>query len=142
MIETAHFHPMVVHFPIAIIIVGFLADIAGLVFKKEKAFLKMGFYLEILGMVAAIAAYSTGYFFTSPMEGEAGIMREKHSTFALYTLISIIAATFIRVLLVYFRKEETRLKYLALGVFFLAFVFVSVTGYLGGILVLEYLIGI
>ena len=101
----------------------------------------MGYYLEIAGMLAAIAAYATGYFFTSAMDGEAGLMRERHATFALFTLITIIVATCFRMLIVYMKKEETNLKYVSLGIFFLAFIFVSITGYLGGSLVWDYLMG-
>ena len=142
MISPAHFHPMLVHFPIVIITIGFLADLSSLFFKKEKCFSTMGYYLEIVGMLAAIAAYGTGYFFTGKLSGEAGLMRERHVTFALFTLISIILATCFRILIVSMKKEETNLKFVSLGIFFLAFIFVSITGYLGGSLVLDYLIGV
>lgn len=142
MINTAHFHPMLVHFPIAIITVGVFADICSLVFKKEKCLSTMGYYLEIAGMLAAIVAFTTGILFTAELSGEAGTMREKHALFAFITLITIVVATCFRVLIVILKKNETRLKYVSLGVFFLAFIFVSITGYLGGILVLDYLIGV
>ena len=141
MFNIAHIHPMVVHFPIALIIVGFVADIASLLFKKEKCLSTMGFYLEVLGLLAVLVAFGTGYFFTSPMDGEAGAMRDRHEFFAFFTLGSIIIAAAFRIWLVYLKKEETNLKYVALGLFFFPFVFVSITGYLGGILVMEYLIG-
>jgi uncharacterized membrane protein len=142
MFSTAHLHPMIVHFPIAIIIIGFLADLSSLIFSREKCLSVMGFYLEVVGMLATIAAFLTGYLFTSPMDGEAGIIREQHETFALLTLITIIIASCFRIFIVYRKKEETSLKYLSLGIFFIAFVFVSITGYLGGSLVMDYLIGI
>lgn len=142
MFASTHFHPMMVHFPIAIITIGFLADIIGVFAKKEQCLSKMGYWLEIVGMIAAIAAFGTGYFFTSPMEGEAGIMREKHEFYATFTLITIIVATVTRIIINYLNKENTNLKYVSLGLFFLAFVFVSITGYLGGTLVIEYMIGL
>jgi uncharacterized membrane protein len=142
MFDTAHFHPMIVHFPIALIIVGFLADLFSLIIKREKCLSTMGFYLEILGTLAAIAAFSTGYFFTSPMDGEPGLMRDRHETFALLTLISILLAVAFRIYIVVKKKEESGLKFIALAFFFLAFIFVSITGFLGGILVMEYMIGI
>jgi uncharacterized membrane protein len=141
MFNSAHFHPMMTHFPIAIIVIGFLADVASLIFRKDKCLSTMGYYLAIAGMLAAIAAFGTGYFFTSPMEGEAGTMREKHELFATITLISIIVTALFRVLIVYQGKEEGYLKYVALGLFFISFAFVLYTGFLGGSLVINYLIG-
>ncbi len=133
---------MIVHFPIAIIAVGFLADLLGLFLKKEDWLPKAGYWLEVIGMASAIVAFGTGYFFTSPMEGEAGLMREKHELFATFTLVTIIIATLFRIILNYLEKAETKLKYLSLALFFLAFLFVSITGYLGGTLVINYMIGL
>lgn len=142
MFDTSHFHPMIVHFPIAIIVIGFLFDLISLFITKEKCLSKMGLYLEVIGMFTAIAAFGTGYYLTSPMEGEAGVLREQHQLFATLTLVSIILATFFRLLLVYQKKEETYLKYAAMGLFLFAFVFVQITGYLGGSLVYNFMIGL
>ena len=142
MLDSSHFHPMLVHFPIAIIAVGFLFDLCALLFKNETWLNKAGYWLEIIGMAGAIFAFGSGYFFTSPMEGEAGIMRERHEFFATVTLISIIIATLFRIVIAYLNKETTNMKYLSLGLFFLSFVFVSITGYLGGTLVIDYMIGL
>jgi uncharacterized membrane protein len=142
MFDTSHIHPMVVHFPIAIILLGFLFDLSGLFVTKEKCLSKMGLYLEVLGMFAAIAAFGTGYYLTSPMEGEAGILKDQHELFATLTLVSIILATFFRLLLVYQKKEETYLKYVAMSLFLFAFVFVTITGYLGGSLVYGFMVGL
>jgi uncharacterized membrane protein len=133
---------MLVHFPIALITIGFLFDLISLVLKKEPCLSRAGYWLEIIGMAGAVAAYGSGYFFTGTMEGEAGIMRDKHEFFATLTLISIIIATLSRIVIDYLKKENTNLKYFALALFFLSFVFVSITGYLGGTLVIDYMIGL
>jgi uncharacterized membrane protein len=133
---------MTVHFPIAIITIGFLFDLVSLFYKKEACLSKMGLFLEVIGMLAAVAAFGTGYFFTNTMEGEAGEMREKHQLFATLTLVTIIFATFLRVMIVYLKKDDTYLKYVAMGLFLIAFIFVLYTGFLGGSLVLNYMIGI
>ena len=142
MIDSSHYHPMLVHFPIAIITVGFLFDLISMVYKKEPCLSRTGYWLEIIGMAGAIFAYGSGYFFTNPMEGEAGVMREKHELYATLTLITIIIATLFRIVITYMNKESIKLKYISLGLYFLAFVFVSITGYLGGTLVIEYMIGL
>lgn len=142
MVDTSHLHPMIIHFPIAIIMIGFLVDLSSLFITKEKCLPRMGLYLEVFGMLSTIAAFGTGYYFTSPMEGEAGLMRDQHQLFATLTLVSIILATFLRLLLVYQKKEESYLKYAAMSLFLLAFVFVIITGHLGGLLVYEQMIGL
>jgi len=42
MFEASHIHPMLVHFPIALIMAGFLFDVIFLVFKKEQCLSKAG----------------------------------------------------------------------------------------------------
>ena len=142
MLSTSHFHPMMVHFPIALITIGFLFDLLAMVCKKEAWLSKTGYWLEIIGMAGAVFAFGTGYFFTSPMEGEAGLVRERHELFATLALVTIILATLFRIVITYQGKEQTALKYVSLGLFFLAFIFISITGYLGGSLVIDYMIGL
>ncbi len=142
MFNSAHFHPMMVHFPIAIITVGFFADVLGLLIRKEKCLSRMGYWLEMIGMITALLAYATGYFFTTPMDGEAGQMRDQHEFFATLTLIGIFIATMFRILIRRLKKEDTTLKYLSLILFFISFAFVSLTGYLGGRLVIDFMIGL
>lgn len=133
---------MLVHFPIAVITVGFLFDLVSVFVKKEPCLSRTGYWLEIVGMAGAVVAFGSGYFFTGTMEGEAGIMREWHEFFATATLVSIIIATVFRIVITYLNKETTGMKYIALGMFFIALVFVTITGHLGGTLVIDYMIGL
>jgi uncharacterized membrane protein len=142
MFTTSHLHPMLVHFPIAIITVGFLFDLLSLIVKNNSWMPKAGYWLEVIGMISTVLAFGTGYYFTSPMEGEAGLMRDKHELFATITLVSIILATLFRIVAAYLNKETIGVKYISLGLFFISFIFVSITGFLGGTLVIEYMIGL
>jgi len=142
MIESSYFHPMTVHFPIALIMIGFIIDLFSVFNNKEPCLSKTGYYLEIIGMIAAIVAFGTGYYFTGSLAGEAGIARVEHKLFATFTLVFIILATTFRVLLVYLKKEESYLKWVALGLYLCAFIFVIYAGHLGGMLVENYLMGI
>ncbi len=132
---------MVVHFPIALIMVGFLADFLGLFFKKETCLSTCGFYLMILGTLAAIVGVATGYFFTGEMEGEPGLVRDKHELFAFLTLAAIIVSVIFRIWIVMQKKEGSSFKFISIGLYFIAFIFVSITGFLGGDLVMTYLLG-
>jgi uncharacterized membrane protein len=142
MFTTSHLHPMLVHFPIAIVMIGFLAELAFLFFKKEVSLGKMGYYLLIAGTLAALAAWLTGNFFTSEMDGAAGKIRETHELFATITLILLLVTSVLRTILLVFKNESSSLKALAFLLYALAAVTVSITGYLGGSLVYNYMLGL
>ena len=142
MFNSTHFHPMLVHFPIALLTAGFLFDLFSMFLKKEPCLSKAGFWLEILGMAGALFAFGTGYFFTSPMEGDSGIMRDKHELFATLALISVIIAVLCRIAAIYLKKDSLMVRYALLGLFFFSVVLISITGFLGGSLVMDYMIGL
>jgi len=143
MFSTSDFHPMIVHFPIALIIVGFIADVVFLFFKSEKCLSKTGFYLMILGTLAAIAAWATGQLFTNePGQGEILNVFEKHETGALITMILMIIGVALRIFLVIRKKEDTRLKWVVFILYLLAFCSVSFTGFMGGTMVYKYMMPI
>lgn len=141
MFDTSHLHPMIVHFPIALITAGFIADVVFLFFKSEKCLSKTGFYLMVIGALAAIAAWSTGQLFTSePNQGEIVSVFEKHETGALITMILMIIGATFRIWLVIMKKEESQLKWIAFGFYLLAFAAVTYTGFMGGSMVYNFML--
>jgi uncharacterized membrane protein len=143
MFNTDHLHPMIVHFPIALITVGFIAEVVSLFFKSEKCLSKTGFYLMVLGTLAAIAAWSTGQLFTSePSQGEIVRVFEKHETGALITMILMIIGSVFRIWLVLQKKEETKLKWIAFGFYLLGFAAVTFTGFMGGTMVYNFMMSL
>jgi uncharacterized membrane protein len=142
MISTSHFHPMLVHFPIALVAFGFLADLVWVFYKKEVCLSKLGFYLLIFGTLAAVAAWLTGTLFTAEMSGSAGEVKETHELFAWLTLGALIATSGLRIMLRVQNKEESNLKWLAFALYGLAAIFVSITGFYGGTLVYNYMMPI
>lgn len=139
MIATSHFHPMLVHFPIALVTFGFIADIASLFFRKEVCLSKTGFYLLIIGLLSAFAAWLTGELFTSVMAGAAGEVKETHELFALITLGLLAVTALLRIYLRYKKIEDSNIKWIAFALYALATVSVSITGYFGGSLVYNYM---
>lgn len=143
MFNTAHFHPMIVHFPIALILAGFLADVVFLFFRKEKCLSKMGLYLMVLGTLGAGAAYLTGNLFTTePAEGAIVEIFERHETLALITLLIMTIGTLIRVGVLVFKKEKPIYQWLVFGFYLLGAICVGATGFLGGSMVMDYMIGL
>lgn len=142
MFNTDHLHPMIVHFPIALITVGFIAEVVSLFFKSEKCLSKTGFYLMVLGSLAAIAAWSSGHLFTEePTQGEILKVFLRHKTGALITMILIVAGTIFRIGLMVKKKEDTHLKWIAFVFYLLAFFAVAFTGFMGGSIVYDFMIG-
>lgn len=139
MISSSHLHPMLVHFPIALIVVGFVFDLASILYKKEACLSMLGFYLLILGTLAALAALFTGAFFTSEMSGAAGTVKETHELFAWITVGNLVVLSAFRILLKSQNKQEPNLKWIAFALYGLAAISVSITGFYGGTLVYNYM---
>src|SRR5665647_1199306 len=143
MFDASHLHPMIVHFPVALITVGFLFDLAYIFYKREFCMSRAGFYLMILGTIGAIAAFATGHLFTDePTQGAILGVFEKHENGALITLIVMILASIVRMYLVISEKEETNLKWLSFCLYLIGFCAVVFTGFMGGTMVYNYMLGI
>jgi len=141
MFETSHFHPMMVHFPIALVTFGYLAELGSIFVKKELCLSKISLYLLIFGTFSAIAAYMTGQFFTSDMSGAAADIKEWHETFALITLALLVVTSAVRSYYCY-KGDCSKFKWLIFAFYSAATVTVSITGYLGGTLVYNYMMPI
>jgi uncharacterized membrane protein len=139
MLPASHFHPMLVHFPIALVIIGFLAESASIFIKKEICLTKTGFYLLIVGTLSALFAWLTGLLFTSEMSGTAGKIRETHELFAWITLGLLLLTSALRIVMQTREKQSQGFKWLTFVLYALAAVSVSVTGFLGGNLVYKYM---
>ena len=141
MMNTAHLHPMIVHFPIALILAGFLADVLYL-YTKKNWLLYSGFYLMVLGTLGALAAASTGILFTQePTEGEVVNIYKIHTHAAVTTVILILIVLSLRIYF-YRKQKEDRFRWAIFILYFLAAIAVSVTGYMGGDMVYSYFLGI
>ena len=81
------FHPMLVHFPIALLFTSVLFDAAGAWFKRES-FRDGALWLLILGLLGGAAAAIAGDWAEEAAEkaGIAESMIETHETFAFVTL--------------------------------------------------------
>lgn len=139
MISTTDLHPMLVHFPIALVLFGFIAEFASLYFKKEIYLSTLGFYLLITGTVMALITLLSGVFFTAEMTGAADQVKESHETFAWITLCILLATSALRIFLKIRKAENPNIKWLALALFGLAAISVGITGYFGGTLVYNFM---
>ncbi|HSP05741.1 MAG TPA: DUF2231 domain-containing protein [Acidobacteriota bacterium] len=143
MFDVTHLHPMMVHFPIALLFVGFLAELAGLILKKEF-FSRMGLVLLVLGTAGIAAAYLSGH---SAAEGlnEAGPLKmaiENHEDAALLTLWIMVMTQVARLALVFFKKYTGMVRWVPLVLFLVGVASLTRTGYYGGELVFKHAAGV
>ena len=90
MISSTHLHAMAVHFPIALLIVGFLFEVISFFYKKEF-FRQSAFYLLILGMLGTVVSYLAGNAAGEGMEegalNKAMELHEQAATISLWLTI-------------------------------------------------------
>lgn len=143
MFDLSFIHPMIVHFPIALLIVGFLSDLLGLIIKKDF-FSRTGYYLLILGTVGVVAAYLSG---SSAGEGitEAGTLKqalETHENAGELTLWIMVFAALFRIALVFTKNYKGVFQLIGLLIFFVGVLSIARTGYYGGELVFKHAAGV
>jgi len=143
MIDLTHVHPMIVHFPIALLIVGFLTDLASF-FIKGDFFKQSGFYLLILGALGTIAALLSGEQAGSGLGGQGvlGQAIEHHEEAAELAVWLVLVTALFRVALVLLKKYAGAFKIAALVLFLLSIGAIARTGYYGGKLVYEHAAGV
>ena len=132
-------HPLIVHFPIALLLTGVLFDLVGTALDREK-FLWSGYMLLLLGATTAIAAALTGNSAAVPASDIPGIMDDLDLHERLGSAVAWVA-----VLLSLFRTHlqarrrfhgKLRLIYLAVALGMAGLVCGS--SYTGGLLVRDF----
>lgn len=97
MISATHFHALIIHFPIALLLTGFFSEIMGLITKKEM-FKFAASLLLILGALGAIAAFVSGNMAGEGIEeGPLKQPIQRHELAATATLWLAIATALFRV---------------------------------------------
>lgn len=144
MMDTATLHPMLVHFPIALIIAAFAFDLAALV-TRRPSFSSAALYTSALATLGAVAAYMSGEPAEEAAERIPGIeaVLERHEDLGKLLMFAAIALLAIRLVIVWRRWHEqvaarAVTAALSLGLVFL----VGVTGFYGGKLVYEHGAGV
>lgn len=142
MLSATHLHAMIVHFPIALLMAGFLSEVISL-FSKNQFYRNAAFYLLILGSLGSAAAYLSGSYAgegveDGPLEGPI----ELHENAALFTIMlsGIVSVFYILIFLLKNKASWTRVT----GIILFAALIGSLarTGYLGGHLVYNHGAGV
>ncbi len=138
-----YLHPMVVHFPIALLIVGFLAEVTGFIVRREY-FHHVALLLLLLGTAGLIAAYISGTHAGGGVT-EAGALKEaleQHQEAALLTLWIVSVTAVVRLTGLFMKKHQTVLRGISAILFLLAVLSLARTGHYGGELVFKHAAGV
>lgn len=141
--DLASLHPILVHFPIALLITALAFDLVGVIWKRD-AFTSAGFYAQFLGALGAIAAVVTGKAAEEPVEDIAGIEEtlELHERLGQISMWAAIAVVALRWYLLRRQLFGPRMR-LAMSVLSLGLaVLVGLSGFYGGELVYRFGAGV
>lgn len=140
--DTSHIHPMLVHFPVVLILLGFAVDFYSLfISKKDQCLSRFGLILMLLGTLGAVAGFYSGEYFTEELTGLAHEIKEQHEVYAKITMYTMIAASVLRLFWVWKKPKAKFWPYLIFVLLTIAAVFVGITGFTGGSLVYNVLLG-
>lgn len=136
-------HPIIVHFAIALLSIAVITDLIYLISKKEH-FMQISTYLLLTGTVSAIAAVLTGHQAEEAViktpEVEALISSHKNS--GEITMWIFIIVTALRFLYIKFKLFEKPIKWIYYMISIMALAFLLRTGILGGEMVYIHGVGI
>lgn len=142
MISSTHLHAMVIHFPIALLIIGFLSELFGYLIKKPF-FNQAAFYLLILGTFGTIIAYLSGDAAGEGIEeGTLGKAIGMHQEAATVTLWLAIFTSLLYVAILFFKFQNKWFKLISILLFAAVIGAVTRTAYLGGQLVYKHGAGV
>jgi len=104
-------HPLIVHFPVALLIIALLFDGSRLVFKKPEWLAKAAVSLYGIGTIGLAAAFFSGRHAveTVHITGDASVTVASHEDWALYTLIFFLIFTSSRIWTWYRDLEKSRI---------------------------------
>jgi uncharacterized membrane protein len=139
----AQFHPKVIHFPIAFLLVYLLLELIGAIFKKDY-FSKTAHLFLLFGVLGAFAAVLTGSQAENEFEGWNKItsaILEVHQTYANITLWFFTALLVLRTFLVLRKKFNDQYRYIFCVLAIVGNYFIYQTGEHGGQMVFQHGVG-
>ena len=138
--EFPNLHPLIVHFPIVLLLLAMLAQLAILFFPKNNQLKWLTFLLLLIGCIGTFIAIQTAVHISSDADDKAIDIFEAHQRFGNLTLWFSLAATFIRfATLKWFKNKLVEIILTILLI--TTSVFVTITGHHGAQLVHIYDVG-
>jgi len=144
MIDTTHIHPMLVHFPIAMAMLGMAFELIRFFFCKSESDSKFscGELLLYFATLSAIFALLAGFLFTSTLSGQTLEVRNLHKLLAVLSTVSLSTTSFFYMLVRFGNQNGKTFRVVGLLFYVLSAILIGATGYMGGNLVYTYMIGL
>jgi len=126
------FHAVLVHFPIALLIAGFICEVISL-FNKHTFFNSLGLFFLLAGVVGIGAARLSGLYIYNNINPQGSLKKivEEHHKTAFYSLCILTITAILRIILSILKKYFGFYKYLTLTLFLcglLSFIYLGITG--------------
>jgi uncharacterized membrane protein len=138
---THPFHPLTVHFPIALLFTSVFFDLLGIL-TGNKQLSQTGWWLLILGLVGGAVAAGFGMWTEEQVEAsgipEAAV--DRHEAFALTTLAVFAALAVVRWRMRSRWSSQDRVIYVSVAM--IGLLLLGITGFYGGELVYRYGAGV
>ena len=131
-------HPLIVHFPIALLIVGTIVEIFALKYKEKLSV--TGTILLTVGLITGIVSYLTGdsaEHFAEMHFGEVEGLIHQHEEMAELSLIAFGIATVLKWITMFTPKFKKALLALVIVFSIGGSIALGITGHLGGKIVYE-----
>jgi len=128
---------MVVHFSVALVIVGFVIDFFYIFVARKDWRKTSSLFLMILAALAVFLSWYTGEYYSRSYTGAGDELRELHDSYAKIVCYVYGLAIVIRIAAIYIKKEITLLKYAYMTAMLASVCLIAYVGYLGGQLVYE-----
>ncbi|MGA1196870.1 MAG: DUF2231 domain-containing protein [Candidatus Latescibacterota bacterium] len=135
----ADYHPLIVHFPIALLITGSLAEFFALIFKRDDL-RHFAFWALVLGLTGTIAAYISGSIAEEAVEHIPSLHNslEAHEEIATIALCTWIGLVGLRILLTLRNWLDSSIFRVYLALLMAGTILIGITGYRGGQLVYQH----
>ncbi len=119
-----HFHPLLVHLPIGILLIALLLQWVSAKEKFQSYYAPVPFLL-LCGMISAIAACISGYFLSISDDYNKGIVGWHKWMGISVAVVSV---------LLYAKERKVRIAHQLKFLSFVLFILIMITGHLGGLL--------
>ena len=138
--DFPNLHPLVVHFPIVLLLLACLTQLAILYFPKNENLKWLTFFLLITGCLGAFIAVQTAVHVNGDADDKAIEIFETHRLLGLFTAWFSLGATALRLITIkWFRKKW--LEIILTIVILSTGIFVTIAGHHGAQLVYIYNVG-